>query len=195
MADGGPVGAEQGADDRGGQVQVLAHPGGEQVVGEVELAVGPAGALRPLAGASVPEVAVLLAAGAERDLQRGGQGGQARRVHAGQRGMVQRAHRRRGRDGLAVVPAPVPGRAGERAGRCSSTRHGSRGVFVAVFDVFDLLVADPGPGGAGVAVQDGGDGQWQHHITKQWLGCAAEMAGRQKCRAIWCKTMAAADSI
>ena len=45
--------------------------------------------LRSLAGASVPEVAVLLAAGAERDLQRGGQGGQARRVHAGQRGMVQ----------------------------------------------------------------------------------------------------------
>src|ERR1017187_214066 len=74
VADGGLVGAEQR---------------GEYVAGEVELAVAPSGARRPLAGASLPEVAALLVAGAERDLQRGGQGGQGGGVHAGQRGMVQ----------------------------------------------------------------------------------------------------------
>src|ERR1700757_968118 len=89
VADGGAVGAEQGADDLGGQVQVLAHPGGEQVAGEVELAVGAAGAGGSLAGASVPQVAALLAAGGERDLQRGGQGVQVGGVQSGQRGVVQ----------------------------------------------------------------------------------------------------------
>jgi hypothetical protein len=43
VADGGPVGAEQGPDDPRGQVQVPAHPGGEHMVGEVELAVVAAG--------------------------------------------------------------------------------------------------------------------------------------------------------
>ena len=111
-----------------GQVEVLAQAQGEDVVGEVELAVGPAaGALGPLAGASLPQVAALLAAGAERDLQRGGQGGQARGVQAGQRGMVQQ---------VAAAPAGtgwfrcwLAGRAGERAGRCSSTRRGTGGVL------------------------------------------------------------------
>ena len=114
VADGGAVGAEQGADDLGGQVQVLAHPGGEQVAGEVELAVAAAaaGALGQLAGASVPEVAALLAAGAERDLQRGGQGGQVRRVQAGQRGMVQQ------------VAAARPGRAGCGSGSGSGSGAG-----------------------------------------------------------------------
>src|SRR6516162_6596592 len=102
VADGGLVGAEQGADDAAGQVQVLAEAQGEYVAGEVELAVAAAagGAVGALAGASLPEVAALLAAGAERDLQRGGQGGQVRRVHAGQRGLVQR------------VRAAAPGRDG-----------------------------------------------------------------------------------
>src|ERR1039457_4476094 len=64
---------------------------GGRVCGGAGLAFPPSGARRPLAGVSLPEVAVLLVAGAERDLQRGGQGGQVRRVHAGQRGMVQQA--------------------------------------------------------------------------------------------------------
>src|ERR1039458_7762386 len=89
VADGGLVGAEQRADDVAGQVQVLAEADGEYVAGEVELAVAPSGARRPLAGASLPEVAALLVAGAERDLQRGGQGGQGGGGHAGQRGVVQ----------------------------------------------------------------------------------------------------------
>ena len=90
MAGGGPVDAEQGADDRRGQVQVLAEAERDHVVEQADLA-GRATALGLDAAAAAEGVEVLFAAGGERDFQRGGQGFQGLGVHAGQRGVVQGA--------------------------------------------------------------------------------------------------------
>src|ERR1700722_3104443 len=89
VADGAAVRAEHGGDDGDGQVQVAAYQGGEQAVGEVELAVVAAAARGPLAGAAGAVVAALFLAGAERDVQRGGQAGQGLRAGAGQGGVAE----------------------------------------------------------------------------------------------------------
>ena len=88
VADGGGIDAEQGTDDLQRQVQVLPEAGGQHVIEQVDLA-GRRGALGVDAAAAAAGVEVLLAAGAEREVQSGGQGGQVRGVHAGQRGVAE----------------------------------------------------------------------------------------------------------
>ena len=89
VADGGEIGAEQGADDLQRQVQVRAEAGGEHVIEQVDFAGRRDGGLGVDAAVAAAGVEVLLAAGAEREVQGGGQGGQVCGVHAGQRGVVQ----------------------------------------------------------------------------------------------------------
>src|ERR1700723_1467184 len=134
VADGAAVRAEHGGDDGDGQVQVAAYQGGEQAVGEVELAVVPAAAWGPLAGPAGAVVAPLFLAGAERDVQRGSQAGQGLRVGAGQRGVAE--------DLLAAAPCGGGGRPGFRGG----AGDGRQGVVPLAVEV----VAGVGGGAAGL---------------------------------------------
>src|SRR3974390_2144415 len=146
VADGGAVDAEQGAGEVDGKAQMVAETDGEHVVERVDPALAvragavPDGVDAPAAAA---DVVVLLAAGAGRDLQGGGQRVQGRRVQAGQRGAVQHVpgaapgrgrpwFRLRGRPGYGpdrVVPLASDGPAGPDA----------------VFEEFHPLIADSLP--------------------------------------------------